>query len=136
MRDYVLEYLGKIKRKDQQPFHDEWSKIPALVAVKDIANCSKHFVLRDRKTTNRNPPSNMAVRPRRSKFVDVYSNGKGKFEFVEVDKPDISIKLSDDTVLLLHELTHEIMSYWREYLSRLGITVRRQPVSQLIGNVA
>ncbi|MFM0561419.1 hypothetical protein [Paraburkholderia sediminicola] len=134
MRDYLLEYLGKIERMDKQPFHELWNKIPPLAAARDIANSSKHFELRDQKTGERKGASTLAVRPRKSSYVEVFSNAEGEFKFVAVKAPDISVRLSDGTVLLLYEFTRDVMDYWRTYLSQYGIKVRRQSVSQLSGN--
>jgi hypothetical protein len=136
MRDYVLERLGKIQARDKEPFHAQWNTEPLLVAVRDIANSSKHFELRDRTSGQRKAAATMRVRHRKSKFIEVYTNGEGRFDLVATEGQDISVKLSDGTTLPLHEFTHGIMNYWRDYLRQHGIKVRRQPLSQLIGSVA
>jgi hypothetical protein len=136
MRDYLLEYLGKIERKDKQPYHELWNKIPPLAAARDIANSSKHFELRERTTGERKAVSTLAVRRRKSSYVELFSNGRGEFQFVVVEAPDISVKLSDGTVLLLYEFTHEVLAHWRSCLSQHGIKVRRQSLSRLSGNAA
>lgn len=136
MRDYFLEHLGKIHKRDKDPFHAEWNTEPLLVAIKDIANSSKHFQLRDRVSGERKAASTMGVRHRRSKFIEIYSDGAGKFDAIAAEGQDISVKLSDGTTLPLHEFTHGVMNYWRDYLRQHGIKIRRQSVSQLIGSAA
>ncbi|MBB2930149.1 hypothetical protein FHX59_004597 [Paraburkholderia silvatlantica] len=128
MRDYVLEHLG-IEKIDQQQFHEQWSKVPSLAAARDIANSTKHFQLRE-------PPPTKAVRRHKSKFIEIYANGRGEVKFAEVEGPDITVHLSDGAAMPLHEFTREIMSYWRAYLAQHGIKVRRQSVTQLIGDAA
>jgi len=131
MRDYILEYLGKSKDDEKQPFHELWNKIPSLVAAQEIANSSKHFALRIRKTGSLKVAKTRAVRVRKSKFIDIYVNREGELKVVSVEAPDVSVKLSDGKVVMLHQFTCEVMEYWRKQLSQYGIKIRRQPLSQL-----
>ncbi|HEM7878662.1 hypothetical protein LGM58_22550 [Burkholderia contaminans] len=73
---------------------------------------------------------------KKSKFIEVYTNGEERFDLVAAEGQDISVKLLDGTTLPLHEFTRGVMNYWRDYLRQHGIKVRRQPLSQLIGSVA
>src|SRR5436309_448515 len=50
MRDYTLEHLKKTTPAQKRPYYANWSGVPALVAAAEIANSTKHFVLRDRAT--------------------------------------------------------------------------------------
>jgi hypothetical protein len=50
MRDYTLEHLNKVTQAQRSPYYAAWAKIPMLVAAAEIANSSKHFVLRDTST--------------------------------------------------------------------------------------
>ncbi|MCX5727182.1 MAG: hypothetical protein NT030_08515 [Candidatus Saganbacteria bacterium] len=47
MRDYIFEYFGITEKKLKEPFEKEWAKSIELVAAIEIANKSKHFILRD-----------------------------------------------------------------------------------------
>jgi hypothetical protein len=134
MRDYVLEHLGKTNPEEKQLFHSRWDSISALIAVQEIANSSKHFVLRIRKTERLKVAKTKAVQMRKSVFIDIYANSKGEFKVVPVEAPDVSVKLSDGNAMMLHQFTREVMEHWRKELSKHGIAIRRQSLSQLIGN--
>src|SRR5262245_35593866 len=44
LRDYYFK-RRRIRKNAQAPYHTLWNKNPALVAVRDIANSTKHFTL-------------------------------------------------------------------------------------------
>jgi hypothetical protein len=133
MRDYTLEHLGMFTHSQQQPYHDAWSKVPALVAAAEIANTSKHFVLRDRGTGKPKTVKTRTLRMRKARFVDVYFNEAGEPTLKEVERTDVSVTLSDGQILELYSFTEEVFAYWKAYLAGLGFRVRRQPFSQLSG---
>ena len=133
MRDYVLEYLGKVVRADKKPYFHSWAKIPALVAAAEIANSSKHFVLRDPSTGKPKTLATRTVRMRKSSFVDIYVNAAGQHKTVAVTRTEVSITLSDGQVLELSAFSDDIFRYWKNYLASVGVTVRRQSFAQLSG---
>src|SRR5256885_16114525 len=81
LRDYFLEWAGKIAPSDRQPFEMAWAQEPILVAVAEIANSAKHFILRNRAGAAR-VPRTKGVRRRRAVVVDVFVDSKGDFSFV------------------------------------------------------
>jgi hypothetical protein len=133
MRDYSLEYLEKVYHSDRQPFQDAWSRLPALVAVGEIANLSKHFALRERRTKALKTPTTRHVRVRRSTGVDIYvrSDGSGHIVVPTVE-PEILVTLSDGTVLALYQFTAEVLAYWKAFLAEHGLRLRRTPVRNLL----
>lgn len=133
MRDYVLEHLNKVKQADKQPYYDAWAEIPSLVAALEIANSSKHFVLRDKKTGQPKDVKTRAVRMKKSAFVDLYSNSAGEIKAVEAFRTEVSVTLSDGKILELYAFTEEVLNYWKSFLTSQGIKVRRQPFGQLAG---
>lgn len=133
MRDYVLERLNKLTQAEQQPYYDIWTKIPALVAAAEIANSSKHFVLRNPKTGRPKGIKTRGVRMKKSNFVDLYSNSAGDIKAVSAVRTEVSVTLSDGKILELYAFTEEILKYWKSYLTSLGIKIRRQPFGQLAG---
>ena len=133
MRDYILEHLNKVSPSQQQPYYDAWSKVPALVAAADIANSSKHFVLRDRSTGQPRAVKTRAVRFKKASFVDVYVNGEGSIKAVRAVRTEVSVTLSDGQVLELYAFTEEILKYWKNFLGALGLKARRQPLARLAG---
>jgi hypothetical protein len=136
MRDYVLEHLKKISKSDKQPYYDDWNKVPALVAAAEIANSSKHFVLRDPRSRQPMQAKTRRVRLRKASVVNVYANDAGEFELVQAQRTEVSVSLSDGQVLELHSFTEQVLQYWRDYLRALGLPVRRQPFARLAGVAA
>jgi hypothetical protein len=135
MRDYVLERLGKISDADRQPYHDMWAKQPLLVAAGEIANATKHFVLRHRKTRAARHAKTKRVRLGRSNFADVYVSADGRAVVVRQSTPDIFVVLSDNSRHELYSFMTAILKYWEGYLKANGIRVRRQPFAKLRGQV-
>ena len=131
MRDYVLEHLGMTTQVQKQQYYETWTKVPALVAASEIANSSKHFLLRDRNTGNAKALRTRALRMKKSEFLDVYANDAGATKLVKVVRSEVSVTLSDGQVLELYAFTAEVMKYWKTFLISLGLKVRRQPFAQL-----
>lgn len=132
MRDYTLEHLNMLSPTQKSPYYDTWSKMPALVAAAEIANSSKHFVLRSNGRPK--PIKTRAVRLKKSVLVDIYVNAVGDTKAVRAVRTEVSVTLSDGQVLELYTFTEEILGYWKTFLADdLGIKVRRQPFAQLAG---
>ena len=125
MRDFCLEHLGKIQNSDQQSFHELWNKEPVLVAATEIANSSKHFVLRSRPARNVKTTATKAVRPGTAKYISVYRSCDGELHFKPTIRAEVRVELSDGTVLALYFFTDCVLGYWRKYLAGIGINVRR-----------
>ena len=133
MRDYVFEHMNLISAAQKQPNYQIWSQIPSLLTAAEIANLSKHFTLRDKKTGQTAKPKTKSVRFKKSVFFDIYTNEIGDIKWVENLKSDVKITLSDGQVLGLYEFTRDVLQYWKSYLSSIGLKVRRQPFAQLAG---
>lgn len=133
MRDYTLEHLQKTSESDRQPYFAMWTKIPSLIAAAEIANSSKHFVLRDRRTGAPRPAKTLAVRMKKATFVDIYANDTGELKMVQAKRTEVTVTLSDGTSHELHAFTSQVLEYWRDYLASMGLKVRRQPFAQLSG---
>ena len=133
MRDFILEKLNKVTQAEKQPYYDAWAQIPALVAAAEVANSSKHFVLRNRRTGQPKDIKTRGVRMKKSAFVDLYSNSAGDIKAIETFRTEISVTLSDGKILELYAFTEEVLNYWKSFLTSQGITVRRQPFGQLAG---
>jgi len=133
MRDYVLEELNKVTDADKRPYYDDWNRRPYLVAAAEIANSSKHFVLRNRTTNQPRDIKTRGVREKRSAFIDVYANSAGSIKAIKAFRTEIRVTLSDGKILELYAFTQEILRYWNSFLTSQGIKVRRQPFGQLAG---
>ena len=136
MRDYCLEHLGKTTAKDKQPYYDTWGQVPSLVAASEIANSSKHFVLRDRRTGIPSAIKTRAVRMKKAQFVNIYSHPDGRVVAFPATRTEVSVTLSDGKILELFSFTEEVLQYWRSYITSLGIRLRRQPFALLAGRDA
>jgi len=135
LRDYYLERIGKTKRSDRQPFDQQWSREPLLVAVADIANSAKHFTLRDRRTHAPRTPATKRVGLKTSQFVDLYVNADGETQAVRVRAPDVSVTVAGGATYDLYTFMTGVLQYWRTFLSNNGIRVRRQSIGSLLGSV-
>ena len=133
MRDYFLERIGKISDAERQPYYDLWAKEQVLVAAGEIANSTKHFVLRDHKTRAVRTPKTKRVRLGRSNFADVYVSADGRAVVVRQPAPDIFVVLSDNTRHELYSFMIQLLKYWEQFLKCNGIRVRRQPFAKLRG---
>ena len=131
MRDYLLEHLNLLSDVQRQPHYDAWAKLPALVAAVEIANLSKHFVLRDKKTTQPKPVKTRTVRLKKAKFIDVYTNFDGDIKLVENHKIEVTVTLSDGQSLELYAFTDEVMKYWKSYIASYGLRTRHQAFNRL-----
>jgi hypothetical protein len=133
MRDYTLEHLQRVGQAQRQPYYDMWAKNLALVAATEIANSSKHFVLRDRATGQPKSVKTRAVRMKKLPFVDVYANTAGDLKAIRSERTEVSVTLSDGTPLELYAFTDEILRFWKSFLASAGLKVRRQAFAQLSG---
>ena len=114
---------------------DLWWQQPLLVAAFEIGNSTKHFVLR---CPNGAPMTiqTKTSRTKKSKFVDFYVDRAGAVHAVETQRSEVTVTLSDNTRLELHQFTRELLNYWKKYLASIGVSVRNQPFAQLAGSVA
>lgn len=136
MRDYCLEKVGATTRASRKPYEAIWWQEPLLVAAIEIGNSTKHFVLRDRKTGAPRAIQTKTTRMKKSKFINVFADRAGTLNLAEAQKAEVSVTLSDDTRLELHEFTHSLLNYWKKYLASIGVKVRRQPFAQLASSAA
>jgi hypothetical protein len=132
LRDYYLEWAGKIAPSDRQPLETAWAQESILVAVADIANSAKHFVLRNRAGVAR-VPRTKRVRRQRAVVVDVFVDSRGDFSFAPRSVPDLAVTVSDGRRFELYAFMDAVVTYWRDYLRVKGIKLRRQSFRNLRG---
>lgn len=133
MRDFYLEEKGILQNsKPAQVLHTTWNAEPLLVAAKEIANLSKHFQLRDRKTKAPTPSKTRRLVRRQGEMVDVNINPAGDIELIPRPSPEIRLTLSDGTRHDLWEFVVDVTEFWREFLKTNGVRARRQSVSALL----
>ena len=125
MRDYCLEYLCKTEYADQKSYHELWNKENVLVATKEIANFSKHFILRSRRTKIPTTPSTKSVRVGKGNYFNVYQEADGGLSFSKITKPEVRVELSDGKIIPLYKFTDDVLDYWKSYLLSIGIKTRR-----------
>ena len=135
MRDYCHEHLGLITKQQRKLQEHAWRQLPRLVTTFEIANSTKHFVLREPHSGTPRSIQTRTVRGKNAKFIDIYMSASGEVKVIPVVRQEITITLSDGTRLDLHDFTRDVLAYWRSYLSSLGIKVRRQSFDSLSGRV-
>jgi hypothetical protein len=135
MRDYFFERQAHVAPSSRQPFYDQWAKEPLLVAVEEIANSTKHFVLRDRQARLPRSAKTKRVRLKRDRFIDLYVGPGGQAQAFQLFAPDAVITLSDNTTHDLYGFMASVLNYWRTFLQRHGIRVRGQAFKKLSGSV-
>ncbi len=95
MRDFFLEAQGVSQGKARGAFHATWDAEPVLVAVKEIANLSKHFELRHARSGKPRTPQTRRLVQRRGQAFDVYVTAKGNIKTIPRPAPEISVTTSD-----------------------------------------
>lgn len=136
MKDHLLEQLKITGTPDANLLHGRWKQHPAIVAAADIANSTKHFVLRDRRTQQPITPRTKGVRAGRSRYLDFYQLPNGDLTTKEVHIPDYFVRLSDGTRQDLYSFMHEVLVFWRLELQSHGVALRRQSFTSLSGKQA
>jgi hypothetical protein len=133
MRDYCHEHMHRLTKLQRKSQESVWWKLPLLIATFEIANSTKHFVLRDTSTGVQRSIQTRAVGTKILGFVDVYRNTAGHFKAVPVQRPEVTVTLSDGKRFELHQFTCSVLAYWRTHLLSIGIKLRRQPFARLAG---
>jgi hypothetical protein len=133
MRDYCLEYLGKIEDSGKRPLHELWNKEPALIAAQEIANSSKHFTLRLPRSKQVKVPATKSVRMSKARYMTVYQRNDGALHLEPTVRAEVKIELSDGKVLPLYAFTDDVLKYWRTFLAGVGVKVRRVSLRQHSG---
>jgi len=131
LQDYFFERQG-VPKNGRQPYYDQWNNNPVLVAVGEIANTSKHFVLRYSGGAPK-VQRTKRVRTTRNVVVDIFVTTKGEILSVPVRRPDVSVTPADDKPRQLYQFTEEVLKHWRTFLGTHGIRIRRQSFRQLAG---
>ena len=113
MRDYCLEHMGLTHEADKKSFHELWNKEPVLIAVAEVANSSKHFVLRCPKTKLVRTPTTKAVRMGTAKYMNVYCRDDGEIQLKPTLRADVRVALLDGTILPLYSFTDNVRLFNR-----------------------
>jgi len=135
MRDYFLERIGKTARSERREYHEEWRNHPLLIAVGEIANSSKHFVLRYPSGLPK-APKTRNVSARKSSVIDIYAASDGRLVIKRRPAPTIEVTLEDGRRFALHAFMRDVLAFWREFLPAHSIKVGRQSLAQLQGRTS
>ena len=134
IKDYIFEYFRITDPSRKAPYYDVWAKIPELVAATEIANSSKHLVLRDNKQNLKFPKTKSVVNAR-STVVDVYIDKNNNLHTIKNEVADYEIVLEDGKILQLWEFTNAILRYWQDYFKKNLIPYQKQTEDEYFGNV-
>jgi hypothetical protein len=132
LRDFFFEQRCIHEKTIRSKYYQSWSREPQLVAVKEIANLSKHFLLRDPRSGELQTPKTKHLVHKKSGRFAVYVTQSGAFTHIPEPARDISITTSDGVQNWLWEFQVDVLDYWREFLRRNGIRVYRQTVEQML----
>ncbi len=114
MRDFFFEDKSIVTVEDRKPYHDEWKNDEILRAVGEIANSSKHLVLREWNGTQKEVKTH-GVSTRTNTFVDLYiCNEALEKEFVR--RREVSVALGDDYEVALYDFTSRVLHRWYRIL--------------------
>lgn len=132
MRDFVLEHEGVTTEQARAPRQDAWTKTPLLTTVGEIANSSKHFVLRKPNGAPK-PIGTRRLSRGRGKVMVIYKSPDGRLAARAESAPSIAVALYDGRRLDLWTFTADVIKYWHDHLQRTGHAVRRQSFNSLCG---
>jgi hypothetical protein len=133
LRDFFFEAKAlPLKSPDRNAYHDVWNADSQLVAVREIANLTKHFELRDLKTGQLRPSRTRNVIQRRGTAFDVVIAADHSILTIPRPAREILIRTSDGAQYDLWEFVVDVANTWRAFLNASGIRVRRQSLAQLL----
>ena len=114
MKDFFFEEMGLISEADRLPFRTKWNDDSLLVAATEIANASKHLVLRKGTHKDIQKPKTKGVMHGEGDFVRLYdTNGGVKEELVSL--PELFVDLEDSQVPL-YEFVWHVEHYWYVFI--------------------
>lgn len=133
MQDHLLEHLGKVEAGTDKKFRERWQQEPAILATADIANSTKHFVLRH--TRNKQPRSapTISVRRGNSQYVDIYEDRHGNYYSKFVSIQDYYVRLSDGSRHNLCSFMEAVLAFWRKEFALHGVRTSKQSFKKLSG---
>lgn len=132
VKDFIFEYFHIVDDKEKQSYYDEWNKSPELIAATEIANTSKHCVLRDKNKKIRGAKTR-AINKSTSEVINVYENREGKIFTEKKDKLDYEIQLENGNTLKAWEFTMSVVDYWQKYFQKHSIPSQKQTDAELYG---
>lgn len=133
MQDHLLEHLGMVVSGADTAFRERWQQEPAILATADIANSTKHFVLRHPKSKQPRAVPTKSVKRGSSKYVDIYEDQQGNYQAKFVSIPDYYVRLSDGSRHNLHSFMEAVLAFWRNELALYGLRIKRQSFKNLSG---
>lgn len=121
LKDHVLEFLKATKSQERQ-YHSDWSSIPELAAVAEIANTAKHCVLRYKGSGKNKNVSTKSVSPATTTFLALEIDECSEIQ--EEEHPTIEVTLSDGRTLNLYGITSNVVGYWMDFFDQHDIARR------------
>jgi hypothetical protein len=124
-RDYFFSHFEIIDRQARDPYHIRWNESSAIRAARDIANSTKHFVLR-------NSPATQSVDSSNSMVVEIYENEVGKITPMPKFVEDYEVIFNDGEKLLTYEFMENVLSFWYSEITCSGIDIPKQSDDDLL----
>ena len=133
LRDHLLERLGKLSQAERQPFVDAWQQDSNLIAVAEIANTAKHFVLRTRTGQAKSVKTRKVGRASTTVYDFLLAPDGTMSVKKRTGVPTIAVKLEGGQRLEMYRFMYSVLEYWKGMLAAHSIKVRRQSWSSLHG---
>lgn len=113
LRDWVIHS----QNAEKQSVHDRCNQVSVLAACRDIANASKHFILK----VDQKPVAKGAV-VSRSSVVDVFEGAGGNHRVSQPrDTIDIYLVIEGHSPQESHQFTRAVVTAWCEIFNEFGL---------------
>ena len=130
LRDYYLEFADVSPGPQRGPYHAQWDRDTMNVAVKEIANLAKHFVLRESRSKVSPKTRRLAHTP--STVGDLFVRPDKNIEIIPRPARNIFVTTEDGVTHELWTFQVDVLEYWRDYLRTNGVRVRRESLKNLL----
>ena len=126
VRDWLFVQLAW-SNNQKQSFYNMWRGQPLLDACADIANASKHCDLKKGASPH-------IAKASTQKVVEVYLDTSSNLHTVlNPEHPDISVALDSGRTVGVHEMTQEVLRFWRNFFKDKNIDIPSQDFETLSG---
>lgn len=132
LRDYYLEFADVPPGPLRGPFHAHWDGDAMNVAVKEIANLAKHFVLRESRSKRKVSPRTRRLAHTPSTTGDVFVSSDGRIEVIPRPSRNIEVTTDDGVTHELWTFQVDVLEYWRNFLRAKGVRVRRESLKNFL----
>ncbi len=133
MKDFFFEEMNITSETDKLPYRTKWNEDSLLIAASEIANTSKHLVLRKSTRNEIQQAKTKGVVQGEGSFVRLYTtNGGIKEELVSL--PELFVVLDEDFVPLFEFVDH-VQQYWHLVLESHDLIMEDSEILCVLGSM-